>query len=69
MKIMARANMLREKMEFIVTLLDEWLSCDGLGVLSEDMQKLRYEGPSLDDGKRVDWVTVGRFGGDDRRSG
>lgn len=43
--------------------MDEWVTAGGLGCLSEP-DCLKWEGPQLEDGKKQDWVTVGRFGGD-----
>lgn len=60
---MTEANLLRQKLEFIISVMDEWVTAGGLGCLSEP-DSLKWEGPQLEDGKKQDWVTVGRFGGD-----
>ena len=60
---MTEANLLRQKLEFIISVMDEWVIAGGLGCLSEP-DSLKWEGPQLEDGKKQDWVTVGRFGGD-----
>jgi myosin-1 len=57
------ANLLEKKLRFIVTLMDQWVAGGGLGVTS-DPSKLTWDGPQLEDSKKQDWVTVGRYGGD-----
>ncbi|KAF2099628.1 hypothetical protein NA57DRAFT_75130 [Rhizodiscina lignyota] len=61
---LVRANHLSQKLRFIITLADEWLASGGLGCLSESSQKLEWQGLHLEDGKKKDWITLGRFGGD-----
>ncbi|KAF2459838.1 P-loop containing nucleoside triphosphate hydrolase protein [Lineolata rhizophorae] len=57
------ANFLREKLEYIVTITDQWVTYRGLGCHPPGAEKkLKWRGPQLDDGKKSDWVTVGRFG-------
>lgn len=64
-----QANCLSKKLQFIGQVVSEWLKAGGLGCLTnEALQKpLAYDGPQIEDGKRQDWVTVGRYGGDDPR--
>ena len=58
------ANEFKAKLSFMVEVLDEWLTTGGLGCSPAGAARLRYDGPCSDEGKKVDWVTVGRSGGD-----
>ncbi len=58
------ANHLDDKLKFIIRLMDQWVAAGGLGCLLSDAQNLQWEGPQLSGGKKLEWVTVGRFGGD-----
>ncbi|KAF1989576.1 hypothetical protein K402DRAFT_444649 [Aulographum hederae CBS 113979] len=52
------ANGIREKVAFVVAVVDEWISCRGIGRLSRDAQKMRWEGSQVADGRNQDcWVT------------
>jgi myosin-1 len=62
-KDLTEANFLRKKLEFVISIILGWVSGGGLGCL-EEPRKFKWDGPQLEDGKRQDWVTVGRFGGD-----
>ncbi|KAF2675088.1 kinase-like protein [Microthyrium microscopicum] len=64
-------NMLRKKLQFIVAVLQLWISAEGLGCRPERTPWPDWDGPKLDEaaGKKVDWVTVGRFGGDIKETG
>lgn len=61
---LVRANHLSSKLRFIISLADEWLANGGLGCLSESSQRLEWQGLHLEDGKKKDWITLGRGGGD-----
>jgi myosin I len=62
-KEITEANSLRAKLEFIVSIIDGWLQGGGLGCLSHP-QAYVWEGHQLEDNKKQDYVSVGRFGGD-----
>ena len=68
MRKVIEANMLESKLEFIIRLMDRWSAAGGIGCLPPEAQKLQWEGPQLTSGKKADWVTVGRFGGDTARA-
>jgi myosin-1 len=56
-------NNLRAKIEFIYNLVAEWCQQGGLGCLA-DPKIYSWTGPRLDESKRLDWASVGRYGGD-----
>lgn len=62
-----RANMFEQKLEFLLMVLDQWLEGGGLGrSLSGSSEPLQWDGLWVKDhAKKVDWVTVGRYGGDE----
>jgi myosin-1 len=61
------ANMLREKLRLVVSVLGQWIAGGGLGCGPDgDVQRIEWSGPQLDEGKKEEWTTVGRFGGDVR---
>ena len=68
MRSVIEANMLESKLEFIISLMDRWSAGGGIGCLPPEAQKLQWEGPQLASGKKPDWITVGRFGGDTARA-
>jgi myosin I len=63
---MMRANLLEEKVRFIAGVANLWVEGGGLGCRPSDAEWPRWLGPHLEDagGKKIDWITVGRFGGD-----
>jgi myosin I len=61
------ANLFQNKLKFIIDVMDEWISGGGLGCSTDGPLKPKWEGPHLEDGKKQDWVTVGRHGGDTAR--
>jgi myosin-1 len=65
-KAMMRANLLQEKIQFIADIANLWVTGGGLGCRPVGAQWPRWPGPHLEDagGKKVDWITVGRYGGD-----
>jgi len=65
--LVANANLIRTKLAFVISILTEWEMCGGLGCLPADAERLEWQGPQLDEGKKQEWVTVGRFGGDSPR--
>lgn len=62
-KEQTESNRLREKIEFIYSIFEEWTQQGGLGCLA-DPKKYSWKGPQLEESKRLDWASVGRFGGD-----
>ncbi len=60
---LTESNLLRAKIEFIFTIVDEWVQQGGLGCLA-DPKIYSWTGPRLEETKRQDWASVGRFGGD-----
>ncbi|EME79573.1 uncharacterized protein MYCFIDRAFT_156841 [Pseudocercospora fijiensis CIRAD86] len=66
-----KANQLADKLAFVQDAVSQWVANGGLGRLDEDDatgDKLYWEGLTVKDGARkVDRVTVGRYGGDDVR--
>ncbi|KAI7209792.1 Pkinase-domain-containing protein [Hortaea werneckii] len=69
-----RANQLQEKLDFVLQVVEQWERNEGLGRLDGDEdgyrmaggEKLEWMGLAVRDGaKKVDRVTVGRYGGDD----
>jgi len=61
------ANLFRKKLRYVVDVVDEWVTGGGLGCSTDGSQRPRWNGPYLEDGKKQDWVTVGRHGGDAAR--
>ena len=63
-----KANSVAEKLKFVLDIVGQWISNGGVGRLDEDEErgeKLYWEGLMVKDGARkVDRVTVGRYGGD-----
>ncbi|KAJ4336454.1 class II myosin, partial [Ascochyta clinopodiicola] len=62
-KEITQGNQLREKIEFIYTVVEEWVREGGLGCLV-DPKEYSWTGPQLEETKRLDWASVGRSGGD-----
>lgn len=64
-----KVNAMTEKLGFILQVVGQWIAHGGLGHLDEDTdqgEKLYWEGLMVKDGARkVDRVTVGRYGGDE----
>ena len=58
------ANLFRKKLRYVVDVVDEWIEGGGLGCSEDGSRRPRWDGPQLEDGKKQDWVTVGRHGGD-----
>lgn len=65
-----KANQIAEKLQFVLDVVEQWERNRGLGRLDADAGsdcKLYWEGLCVKDGARkVDRVTVGRYGGDER---
>lgn len=67
--ITADANMLKDKLQMVVEVVGQWVDGNGLGCCpGSDVQKVQWKGPMLDEGKKEEWTTVGKFGGDVRAS-
>jgi myosin-1 len=60
-------NLLEQKLRFVADVVDQWIQGKGLGCRPEGSSRIRWNGPHLEDagGKKVDYITVGRFGGDE----
>jgi myosin-1 len=58
------ANFFRKKLRYVLDVVDEWVAGGGLGCSNSGTQTPKWDGPHLEDGKKQDWVTVGRHGGD-----
>ena len=64
-----RANMLPEKLEFLLRVLNQWICGGGLGCSRPEEEQLQWDGLWVKDhARKVDWVTVGRLGGDEIRT-
>lgn len=64
---MVKANHLAEKLAFVLEAVGQWSTSGGLGHTNDD-EKLYWEGFVVKDCvRKVDRVTVGRYGGDDMR--
>lgn len=62
---LTEANMLRQKLRYVTTVVDQWVAGNGLGCTPcGDVQRVTWTGPQLDEGKKEEWTTVGKFGGD-----
>lgn len=60
-----KANMLEEKLKFLLQTVEQWLSGGGLGCSGPNDERLKWSGLWVQgQNKKVDWVTVGRRGGD-----
>lgn len=63
------ANLLREKLALVAQVAGQWVDARGLGrAPGVEVQKVLWTGPMLDEGKKEEWTTVGRFDGDVRAS-
>ncbi|KAF2736651.1 Pkinase-domain-containing protein [Polyplosphaeria fusca] len=62
-KEITEGNFLRMKLEFIESIMNGWIEGGGIGCLAGP-EEYTWTGPQLEDNKKQDWVTVGRFGGD-----
>lgn len=65
---MVSANMFEEKMKFLREILEQWLEGGGLGRGSDD-ERLQWNGLWVNEhARKIDWVTVGRYGGDETQA-
>jgi hypothetical protein len=64
------ANLLQEKLRFVIEVVGQWVAGGGLGCSPERAQRTRWNGPQQKEGsgRKEEWITVGRFGGDALRS-
>ena len=66
---MVEANMVEEKMQLLLQILDQWISGGGLGRTGVEEERLQWQGSWVNEhARKIDWVTVGRLGGDEVRS-
>ncbi|KJY02427.1 serine/threonine protein kinase [Zymoseptoria brevis] len=70
---LVRVNRVREKLDFVGSVVEQWGRNGGLGIMDEDVgsgERLEWDGGVVAGGEakgkveRVERVTVGRFGGD-----
>lgn len=60
-----KANMVEQKLAFVLDVLDQWIKGGGLGRTATD-ERLQWQGLWVNDHvRKIDWNTVGRLGGDD----
>lgn len=61
---LAVANMLHLKLQYILDLVSLWVEGGGLGCRPRNKQWPKWTGAQLEEstGRKVDWITVGRFG-------
>ena len=63
---LVEANMFRQKLEFLLQVVDQWRAGGGLGCSISGDEQLQWTGSWVKDhAKKVDWITVGRYGGDE----
>ncbi|KAF2187846.1 hypothetical protein K469DRAFT_737953 [Zopfia rhizophila CBS 207.26] len=60
-KAITEANSLRKKLEFIMSIIEAWAKCGGIGCLI-DPPKHKWDGPQLEDTKKHDWAVTKRAG-------
>lgn len=61
----AKANMFEDKLRFLLEVLNQWIGGGGLGCSRPSDEQLQWNGLWVKDhSKKVDWITVGRRGGD-----
>ncbi|KAH0236429.1 Pkinase-domain-containing protein, partial [Aureobasidium melanogenum] len=66
---MVQANMVEEKLYLLLQILDQWISGGGLGCTGVGEERLQWQGSWVNEhARKIDWVTVGRLGGDEVRS-
>lgn len=59
------ANLMEEKLAFLLSVVNQWIEGRGLGCAGSD-EKLQWHGPWVKEhARKIDWITVGRRGGDD----
>jgi myosin-1 len=71
MVAITEANLFRRKLQYVVDVLAQWGAGGGLGCMPEGVQRILWDGPLLEEmhnGKKEEWITVGKFGGDGPRS-
>jgi myosin-1 len=66
---MVRANMVEDKMHLLLQVIDQWIAGGGLGCTDIAEERLQWQGSWVNEhARKIDWVTVGRLGGDEIRS-
>lgn len=61
----SKANMFEEKLQFLLQIVNQWIGGGGLGCAQPSDEQLHWTGLWVKDhSKKVDWITVGRRGGD-----
>jgi hypothetical protein len=64
---LTKANLLKQKLQYVHSLLSMWLEAGGLGCRLEEHSWPRWNGPQLDEQayKTFDWIIVGKTGESD----
>jgi myosin I len=62
-KEVTESNVLRGKLEFVMSVVDGWIQGGGMGCLLKP-QTFTWRGQQVEDTKKPDWASVGRHGGD-----
>jgi len=58
--------MFRQKLEFLLQVVNQWIAGGGLGCMLPGEEQLQWTGSWVKDhAKKIDWITVGRHGGDE----
>ncbi|KAJ9624937.1 Cell cycle serine/threonine-protein kinase cdc5/MSD2 [Taxawa tesnikishii (nom. ined.)] len=64
-----RANMFEEKLQFLQQILEQWLGGGGVGCQGDVEHRLQWNGLWVNEhARKIDWITVGRYGGDEARA-
>ena len=66
---MLQANRVEDKFALLVQVLDQWIEGGGLGCAGAEEERLHWRGLWVNEhARKIDWVTVGRLGGDEARA-
>jgi len=58
-----KANAVKEKLDFVLRVVEQWLANGGLGRL-DGIEELTWDGLGVRESGKQGVVTVGRYGGD-----
>ncbi|KAK4998193.1 Cell cycle serine/threonine-protein kinase cdc5/MSD2 [Elasticomyces elasticus] len=65
---LVRANMLKEKSDFLLAVVGKWIEGGGLGCSKAGFEGMQWQGLQVEENvRKIEWVTVGRYGGDENR--
>jgi hypothetical protein len=64
---LTKANLLKQKLQYVNSLLSIWIEAGGLGCRQASANWPRWTGPQLDEQayKTIDWIIVGKSGDSD----